>query len=583
MSASSIAGPPGRAHTRRCRGAILAKLSVATNCASVVAAALLATGCGRTGLAQSAGGGSSAGSAGGGHDGGAADGGGSCTPGAPTSCYAGPPGTEGVGICGPGVAICREDGRGYGPCDGQQLPAPEDWSTGDDESCDGVGDCSESGPWSDRFGHAGYQYGEGVAADASGSMVVVGAYGGTIDLGGGGLPEATDHHRSYAAKFDGKGGHLWSRSLGRGWLHAATTRPTGEVLLAGYFRSALELDPASLEAGGPYEDDAFVAELDALGQPRWSRQIGGSGWQQAEAVELDPTGAVIVAGSFETSLALGSFGFSAGVGGDVFVAKLDSAGVPMWVRTFGELDDAAERPLLLGGIGADATGAVVIAVAFWEQVDLGGGPLVGTGIENVAIAKLSSAGDHVWSRAFGPLSPDQLSLGNLAVGPDGAVYATGSFGGDVDFGGGVLENANPYFADVFVLKLSQQGDHVWSARYGDGDHQWGKDILVDASGELVVGGQFRGSIDFGGGPLVNEGPDFSADDYGLFLARVASADGAHLSSRYFGYGEEWGPRLALDPCGRVFMAGTFRGPLDFGQGALTAAGELDAYTAALSP
>ncbi|MDC0741592.1 DNRLRE domain-containing protein [Polyangium mundeleinium] len=66
-----------------------------------------------------------------------------CTPGETVFCYAGPPGTLGVGVCQSGMRTCAADGLGYGPCVGQVLPAPEDCSTASiDENCDGTPTCA---------------------------------------------------------------------------------------------------------------------------------------------------------------------------------------------------------------------------------------------------------------------------------------------------------------------------------------------------------------------------------------------------------------------------------------------------------
>ena len=60
-----------------------------------------------------------------------------CTPGETRSCYEGPSGTEGVGICKAGVSTCVEDGTDWSECEGQVLPGPEICSNGIDENCDG--------------------------------------------------------------------------------------------------------------------------------------------------------------------------------------------------------------------------------------------------------------------------------------------------------------------------------------------------------------------------------------------------------------------------------------------------------------
>lgn len=61
-----------------------------------------------------------------------------CVPGSSTSCYEGPTGTQGVGACTAGTKICNPDGKSYGACTGQTLPAPEVCGEGlVDEDCDG--------------------------------------------------------------------------------------------------------------------------------------------------------------------------------------------------------------------------------------------------------------------------------------------------------------------------------------------------------------------------------------------------------------------------------------------------------------
>lgn len=60
-----------------------------------------------------------------------------CTPGETRSCYDGPSGTEGVGVCKAGVATCVEDGTDWSECIGQVTPQAEICSNGIDENCDG--------------------------------------------------------------------------------------------------------------------------------------------------------------------------------------------------------------------------------------------------------------------------------------------------------------------------------------------------------------------------------------------------------------------------------------------------------------
>jgi len=67
-----------------------------------------------------------------------------CQPGSTTSCYTGPPATQGVGVCVPGSQVCAADGQSWGPCDGEVTPTQEVCSTEGDDDCDGM--TNEDGP-----------------------------------------------------------------------------------------------------------------------------------------------------------------------------------------------------------------------------------------------------------------------------------------------------------------------------------------------------------------------------------------------------------------------------------------------------
>ena len=86
-----------------------------------------------------------------------------CMPGSTQTCYDGPMGTSGVGICKSGTRTCNITGDGYGPCLGEVLPEQETNCTdGLDHNCDGTpnnppdldgdgwticnGDCDDTNP-----------------------------------------------------------------------------------------------------------------------------------------------------------------------------------------------------------------------------------------------------------------------------------------------------------------------------------------------------------------------------------------------------------------------------------------------------
>jgi hypothetical protein len=59
-----------------------------------------------------------------------------CNPGSTQSCYTGPAGTSGVGVCHGGTTTCDPSGTAFGPCSGQVTPSAE-VCDGLDNNCDG--------------------------------------------------------------------------------------------------------------------------------------------------------------------------------------------------------------------------------------------------------------------------------------------------------------------------------------------------------------------------------------------------------------------------------------------------------------
>ena len=219
-------------------------------------------------------------------------------------------------------------------------------------------------------------------------------------------------------------------------------------------------------------------------------------------------------------------------------------------------------------VAVDAERNVFIAGSFQGAADFGGGALVSAGSADVFLAKFNADGVHQWSKRFGSAGADAGWA--LAVDPSGHVVLAGKFAGTVDFGGGPLVSAG--LANAFVAKYDSNGLHVWSRRLGGSNNETAYGVVVDASGSIIVTGEFDGTADFGGGPLV------SAGWRDIFVVKYA-ADGSHQWSRRFGNSSaDTGLAVAVDATGNVFVAGEFQLAVDFGGGSLVAQG-MDVFLA----
>jgi outer membrane protein assembly factor BamB len=130
-----------------------------------------------------------------------------------------------------------------------------------------------------------------------------------------------------------------------------------------------------------------------------------------------------------------------------------------------------------------------------------------------------------------------------------------------------------------VVKLSTDGEHVWSQRLGAQGQQYIKYVEVDATGNPVIIGNYFSPFELAGATAeVVEGPD-------LFLAQLDEKDGeAKWIKPIPGAGEQYVYGLRIDPWGNIAVTGYFNGFLDFGGGALPIAGSVgDVYIAKLDP
>ena len=500
------------------------------------------------------------------------DAGGLCVPGATAACYTGPPGTDRVGLCARGTASCNADGMSFGPCQGDTTPQPDDCATPVDEDCDGVAPpCTGGALWSKRFGDADGQVGLSIATDKDGNVFVTGLLFGVADFGGSPLVSAGNAD-VFIAKFDGGGTHVWSRRFGDTFQQEGMSIAVddfGNVLIGGQFSGVLDFGGSPLASAG---GATFIAKLDPNGEYLWSKQFTNQALTfQPPAVAFDPSGNVLVLGSLQGMMDIDGNTLASAGGTDVFLAKYDAAGNPLWSKRFG---DAAEQ--LSSDIAVDAANNIVITGSFDGTVDFGDSPLVSTSSADMFLAKLDPAGSAFWSKHF--VSAFGSPLGTrLPVAADdaGNIILSGPFAGDIAFGGAVLSSKG--YTDIFLARLNGAGNHIYSMSFGDADNQQPRDIAVDGAGSIVLTGYFLGTLGFGGGQLASAG---GSDG---FVAKLG-ADGNHLWSMRFGdVTNDDGHSVATDINGNVILTGEFTGTVDFGNGPLVSEGAQDIFLAKFSP
>ena len=489
------------------------------------------------------------------------------------ACYSGPAETEVVGACAAGVRYCAEDGASWSACIGEVVPRTEVCFTPQDESCDGVAECTGALVWArDLVKEDAEGTAAGVAVDPWGDVLVAGAFRGALEVAG--LTLHSDDFAAFVLKIDAAGNGLWARqSNGPARGAAIAADANGDVLVAGAFHGSIDLGDGPLVPAGP--QDVFLAKYDRDGGLLWSRGFGGKGHQWPEDMAVDAWGNALIIGGLHDGADFGD-GYEPSVGEtDVFVLKIGPAGERVYSKHFGS--SGYDHGL---GIAASESGAAVITGSFAGAMDMGGGPLVTAGSDDVFLAWLSPKGEHVWSRRIGGGGFD-LGKG-IALDPLGVIAVAGLSTGTVDFGGGPVAGGGVY--DAFVAFYSSDGEPQGARVFGaPGATAEALDVAADGASQFVVTGHMSGTVSFGGAPLTSAAADGSATD--VFVMKIGQG-GLHAYSHVFGDGKQqlaWA--IATDQVGSAVVAGSFRGAIDFGGGPLGApgSGASDLFVAKLMP
>ncbi len=193
----------------------------------------------------------------------------------------------------------------------------------------------------------------------------------------------------------------------------------------------------------------------------------------------------------------------------------------------------------------------------------------GTGVDLEGACLVVEPPVHVWSAALAGPDPNQFGR-DVAVDADGNVFVVGGFEGRLELDDHVLDAQG--LSDVFVASFTPDGALRWLHRYGDASRQTGDAVAVDGAGDVYVAGGFAGTISFGPGEAQH-----SAGVLDVFVVKL-DTDGDPVWSR--GYGDadwQYAHALATDSQGCVYLTGELEGTVDFGGEPLSAVRGTDVY------
>lgn len=460
----------------------------------------------------------------------------------------------------------------------------------DADSCSGV-------VWAKSFGSGDLVFPLSARIDSKGNILLSGIFRGTVDFGG--SPLISSGMDIFLTKMGPDGRHVFSRRLSVDnsdgvFISYMTVLPDDGIILSGRYEDGIDLgDGNALLSSNPDGYGSFVAKFLSNGELDWGRNLfTGIGDAFALGLAATPDGDVVLAGSLEGEVNLGSSTLRTAAR-DAFVVRLDGeTGDEQWSRQLGDPEDTMTTATIAAtAVAADPDGNIVVGGRFKGSIEsvFARRRFESPSGAGAFLLKAVSTGDTDWV-AFLQGEGD-ASVSDLDFDARGNVVASGVFSGAISIEArgslGAHQTSGAADLDLLLVKLSSAGNHMWSLKFGDDSAQlemnaWdtssngfvgGPRVAVDAAGDIVLGTGIAGAVDLGGGLLAGrQDPDW-------VIAKLSDR-GEHLWSRRFGdpaagqmiFGIDTDPTTKS-----LVVAGLNDGTLDFGDGITVAApGELSA-------
>ena len=230
-------------------------------------------------------------------------------------------------------------------------------------------------------------------------------------------------------------------------------------------------------------------------------------------------------------------------------------------------------------VATDKFGNIYVTGSFQGNLNFGGISLTSAGMADIFVAKYSPDGKVVWVKRAGGTGND---VGNgIAIDDNGNIYVTGYFDSTADFGNFIMTTAGSQ--DIFIVKYLTDGTVAWVNRAGGVDaDDGGTSITVDLSENIYLTGYFRGTVaDFGKDTLfvINKPSDIYTE---IFIAKYHSDGTEEWAKSAGGVLEDYGSGITTDPNGNIYVTGYINGLANFGS-IKTIKNVYEAFVAKYSP
>jgi hypothetical protein len=355
------------------------------------------------------------------------------------------------------------------------------------------------GDWGD-YGHA-------LTCDDAGNVYVTGEIEVTVTFPGSDITlKSWGKNDIFVIKYTTEGELLWAQRAGgrESDKGEGVAVSNDAVYVTGYFRDTSSFNnEGAIKMISAGSKDMFLAKYSLEGQLLWVRRGGGLHEDEGTGITIDNEGYIYVTGFVVSEGDFSGVPVKTKGGYDAFLAKYDSNGNLIWVKTVGSY--RTDKGM---AVKAGKDGRIYLTGSFKERLTVGSSTITSKGDADIFVACFTKDGEGVWAkRAGGELFDTGLGID---TDEDSNVYITGFFAYEADFNEKRL--TAPDSADVFVAKYNSNGDFQWVLHVeGKRDfvtpyrsfpgqfetEEAGRSVFIDKRNFVLVTGSFRTDGIFG--------------------------------------------------------------------------------------
>lgn len=342
--------------------------------------------------------------------------------------------------------------------------------------------------WAFQGGGGSSDVGQGIAIDSKDNVLVVADYMGNINYGGQFLT-GVPFSNCLVAKHDATGNLLWvSRAEYVNSKGISVDRLGNSYITGNCGFSTFFGTTNSITATQQGNGDAFIAKYDSSGNVLWVKT-----WGYAYSVDIANT---IKTDQFGNSYIAGQSNyFNHNIGDEssnYFISKYDTQGNLLWTKTPNWQGSAAPNNLDIDAAGNCYITGVFRDTAFFDNITLLAPTCFQCNYKNhIFIVKYDKNGNVLWAKREGT---DYDEGHGISLDKKGNFYLTGSHSNPSTFGLTTLNGSGT--GGMFIAKYDTSGNIIWAQH---GGASLGTAVKSDSSENCFVTGGFKGSAIFGSG------------------------------------------------------------------------------------